>query len=134
MIDDEPVDQWLYRRTIEQSGLVEELHQFTSGQDALDFLEARPGDSIDAILLDVRMPEMNGFEFLDAATAQLGDRFAAVVVIMLTTSLDPKDRARAEQLELVKDYLNKPLTSEGLTRVVELIAEARQVEGGATRH
>ena len=79
------------------------------------------GNPIDVILLDINTPRMNGFEFLEQASIDIGSEFSTSVVIMLTTSLDPEDEKRAEEYQAVKGYLNKPLSKEGLVTISRLI-------------
>ena len=135
VIDDNAVDLMLYRRIVRRSGHFAEVHAFHYATEALDWLEAREAPAVDAILLDVNMPRMNGFEFLAAAAERLGPRFDACVVIMLTTSLDPADVERAKSFgAVVRGYVNKPLTLEALERVVALVdarcAKRQDAPGG----
>lgn len=123
LIDDEQVDQILYKMVIDESGLVQNLVSFRYGHEALEFLRNPDVAQIDVIFLDINMPRMNGFEFLEAAIAELGDVFAKIVVIMLTTSLDPSDVERAKKFAVVKDYFHKPLEKKHLERVVQLLAQ-----------
>ena len=121
LIDDDTIDQMLYRRIVEESGLVGNYLAFVSAEDALDALRAEPHVDVDAILLDINMPRMDGFEFLEAASAELGDEFTKIVVIMLTTSLDPTDQERAASYSVVKDYLDKPLLQRHLEHIAEML-------------
>ncbi|MEM0942529.1 MAG: response regulator [Pseudomonadota bacterium] len=121
LIDDERLDRMLYGRVIERSGLVGETHSFALAEDALDFLRRPDRPQIDAILLDINMPRMTGFDFLDTAVAEFGSSFARVVVVMLTTSMAPQDRERAGRYQAVKDFLNKPLTIEQLRHISGLL-------------
>ncbi len=120
IVDDNDVDQLVYRRIVEKSGLVCNTLSFHYASEALDYLTARGGKGVDAILLDINMPRMNGFEFLDEATRLFGDDFT-VVIVMLTSSMNPDDAERARTYDVVRDYIGKPLTGEHLERVVELI-------------
>ena len=126
LVDDESFDQMMYKRIIERSGLVAEIMGFLAADHALEFLLNNPDRDIDVIFLDINMPRMDGFEFLEAATEQLGHDFAKVCVVMLTTSLNPSDERRAREFELVKDFLNKPLTLEDVRNVAELVRGAAQ--------
>ncbi len=119
LIDDNEIDQRHYRRVLDKSGLVADVKTFTYADDALDFLLTNPEIEVDVIFLDINMPRMNGFEFLEAATTQLGSGFAKIVVAMLTTSLNPDDRVRAEAYDVVKEYITKPLTTDHVEHVVK---------------
>lgn len=121
LIDDNEIDQRFYNRVLQRSGLVEEVLTFTLAEDALAHLTVSRGLEVDVIFLDINMPRMDGFEFLEAATDQFGSQFAKVVVAMLTTSLNPADRDRAESFEVVKDFIDKPLTVEHVENIVKLL-------------
>ena len=121
-VDDEKVDQMLYRRILERSGLVDKVLAFRRAADALVYLKQPDREGVDVILLDVNMPQMNGFEFLETAVAELGDNFVNGVVIMLTTSLNPEDKARALRFNVVRDCLDKPLRPENLSAIAEMLA------------
>lgn len=124
-IDDEKLDQLFYKRIMKRSGLVDNVIAFRMAQEALDYLKSGDRAPVDVIFLDINMPQMNGFEFLEKATQELGERFVDCVVIMLTTSLDPEDEARARRHSVVKDYLDKPLSLESLKEVAQLLRDAR---------
>ncbi|MEL7344234.1 MAG: response regulator [Pseudomonadota bacterium] len=117
-VDDSEFDRKLHDRVLKRSGAFAELLHFASGEAALDYLRATP-KMPDVIFLDVHMPIMSGFDFLAAATQEFGHGFTSRVVIMLTTSLNPADRARAESFGVVRDYLNKPLTLQEAQRVAD---------------
>jgi len=119
LIDDSEIDLRHYARVIDRSGLVEEVTTFTFADEALAHLKANPDLEVDLIFLDINIPRMNGFEFLEAATAELGAGFAKVVVAMLTTSLNPRDREEAARFDVVKDFINKPLTVEHVENAVK---------------
>ena len=112
LIDDNEIDLRHYSRVIALSGLVERVMTFTFADEALAHLKANPDLEVDLIFLDINLPRMNGFEFLEAAIRDLGAGFTKVVVAMLTTSLNPEDREQAARFDVVKDFINKPLTVE----------------------
>jgi len=122
LIDDDLIDQKMYRRMIERSGLVDQLTCFSLAEQALAHLQANPRALPDVILLDINMPRMDGFEFLEAVDRIFGADFT-VVVVMLTTSLDPGDVDRAGRFDVVKKYIDKPLTQRAHARAdhVDLI-------------
>ena len=121
LIDDEKIDQMMYRRVIERTGLVDELLSFQYAEEALDHLKASDRTPVDVIFLDINMPRMNGFEFLETATRELGPGFAKAVVIMLTTSLNPRDRERAATFPVVREYISKPLSADDVQDVAHMV-------------
>ena len=112
LIDDEAVDQMMYKRILTRSGRTRDVISFTYAQDALDYLVDPDSPPVDLILLDINMPRMTGFEFLEAVRERIGMAFDIPVVMMLTTSLNPRDKARAAAFEVVRAYVNKPLQTE----------------------
>ena len=124
LIDDDEVHIMMYERAIKKSGLIKNILKFEMAEDALDHLRQPDRDKVDVIFLDINMPRMNGFEFLDEANRTLGPNFAGAVIIMLTTSLNPDDHAKAERYDVVKDFLNKPLSVDDVAKVVELVRAA----------
>lgn len=125
LIDDEPFDQMLYKRVIKRTGLATDIIGFTLATNAIAYLRDGSQPKIDLILLDIRMPMMDGFEFLEEAQNDLGTEDAPPIVMMLTTSLSPADRARSEGNKVVRRFLNKPLTAEQVEDFVDLVAATR---------
>jgi CheY-like chemotaxis protein len=123
LIDDESFDQKLYQRVIARSGIVGRVISHLYAEDALAYLMTADHDPVDVIFLDINMPRMNGFEFLDAATREIGASFAKIVVIMLTTSLEARDRERASRHPAVRRFINKPLTGSHLVEVAVLLEQ-----------
>lgn len=130
LIDDDDVDQMIYKRIIDRSGLIEQVTSFFYAEEALDYLRIKNRPAVDVIFLDINMPRMTGLEFLEAAENEFGDSFAKIVVIMLTTSLDPRDKAKAESHASVKAYLDKPLTVENIRDVAALLADKQPCTAG----
>jgi CheY-like chemotaxis protein len=121
MIDDEEIDQMIYKRTLIKSGLTDDVIGFTSAEDALEYLAGDKMQKVDLILLDINMPRMTGFEFLEAVRQRIGMAFNIPIVMMLTTSLNPRDKARAAEFEIVKAYVNKPLHADTLQDAVNIL-------------
>lgn len=116
LVDDSEFDQMMYKRIVDRSGIVDALLQFTDPQKALDHL-LDPGAAMPSlVLLDINMPRIDGFEFLEIVTEKLGETMCPVIV-MLTTSLDPKDEKRARSHSVVRDFYSKPLTDALLTQL-----------------
>jgi CheY-like chemotaxis protein len=123
IIDDEEIDQKQYRRLLGRSGRAVEILQFTYADEALAWLKSHRGKTVDVIFLDVNMPRMNGFEFLEALSAER-DPGNLRIILMLTTSLAPKDKLRAMAHPLVKGFFNKPLSTLHLDEACRLLDAA----------
>lgn len=118
LVDDNEADNYLARLIIEESGLADVVLTFEDAALAISHLSAPDSHCVDLILLDIRMPRMDGFQFLDAYERLPMDRRANAVVVMLTTSLNPIDIERARCFDCVSDYLEKPLTEEQFIELV----------------
>lgn len=107
-IDDDEPTNFLNKITTEQSGYTDRVEVFQSGQEALDYLSG-PFPSPDLIFLDINMPAMDGWEFLDRYRQLPRANKADIILVMLTTSLNPDDEVRTRELREVAGFENKPL-------------------------
>jgi CheY-like chemotaxis protein len=111
LVDDDPTVIFLVKRLFQHEGLPNALTTFLSPVEALTFLrdQAPLGTLPQVILLDLNMPILNGWEFLEALKPleeQLRDQ---CLVYILTSSLAPADTNRAKNNPLVSGLLHKPL-------------------------
>lgn len=122
LIDDDEVTNFLNRRVIEYSKIAEHVEVKLNGQEALDFLNNK-GTTDNSllpclILLDINMPVMDGWEFMQAYTQKALDQKKNMNIVMLSTSTNPEDIKRAAGLPFVKAFKSKPLTSEDLVEIM----------------
>lgn len=122
LVDDDAVTNMMHRRVIERSGRAKMIDVVTDGQEALDLLrsdlaEGRPLPEL--IFLDINMPGMGGFEFLEHYANLRIDPEAQLIIVMLSTSLLAADHARAEADPNVHSFCDKPLRVEKLLELVE---------------
>ncbi len=122
LVDDDDNDNFFHKRTLEKTGIAERVEVVFTGEEALSYLESsvnQTGNSHpNIIFLDINMPVMNGWEFLEEYEKLPESARANTLVIMLTTSLNPSDRERAEQNSLVNGFINKPLEEEHIKTIV----------------
>ncbi len=126
LIDDSETDLLYTRLMLERSGRDYAVQEFDSAIDALRYLREPSSVPPDLILLDLNMPGMSGFEFLQAYESEPGPAGArAAVVVMLTTSPDQRDRERASRHACVRGYVTKPIDPPTAAALIDLLQGAR---------
>ncbi|CAM4378070.1 response regulator [Zobellia nedashkovskayae] len=122
IIDDDDI----YRFTIIQSAKFSKIEHktsvFVNGEEAINCITANLNDP-DAlpnlILLDIDMPIMDGFQFLEAYKNIEANLTKKIPIYMVSSSVDPEDIEKAKSYTSVVDYLSKPLKSDKLKEIIE---------------
>ncbi|KOY87516.1 hypothetical protein AD998_16460 [bacterium 336/3] len=117
LIDDDEPTNFLHELVIKKSNCVENCVVMPGGQKALDYLHV--GKIPNLIFLDINMPAMNGWEFLEAFRNTNISQKDEIVIIMLTTSLNPDEEEKSKSFKEVQDFKRKPLTNTMLQEIIE---------------
>ena len=115
LIDDNYIDNFITRRILESSNFAEQIIVRQSPAEAINSL--REGTiKPDVIFLDIRMPLMNGFEFLQEYDKLLIDK-KDIKIFMLSSSLDPTDMKESAGNKYITQFIHKPLTVKALEEI-----------------
>lgn len=122
LIDDGRGTNSLNKRLLEEMGVVEKVTIALNGQLALDYLTTKNGKdefpNPDVIFLDINMPVMDGYQFLDRYESLKMSREVKSVIVMLTTSISEIDMKRTANYDVVKGYQFKPLTKDKVNGIL----------------
>lgn len=110
LVDDDPINNLINRRILDKIGIGEFIEEFVSAQEALEKIKQLPKKDSLLIFLDINMPVLNGWEFLEKYSALFPERKDRIVI--LSSSIDYQDRQKAFEYPIVSGFLEKPLSLE----------------------
>lgn len=125
LVDDYEADNYFNNYILKEAEVCNHIQIALNGEEALEYLNKSSENDQNGlhpkpelIFLDINMPRMNGFEFLEEYQKLDESLKSSIIIIMLTTSLNPDERARALQIEEVKEFMNKPLSPETIHELI----------------
>ncbi len=123
LIDDDKIFNLISSKMIERSGWECEVVVFNSAEIALQQLTQdlnHPELIPVLVLLDIRMPDMDGITFLQKLNELPAGLIESIKVFMLSSSLDERDMEMAKQFPMVKGFLSKPLSVADLNQIISI--------------
>lgn len=118
-IDDDPITLMLFKKVVKKASFAKEIINASNGKEAITLINTINSDSIQEkkpqlIFLDLNMPVMGGWEFLDLFNDSNYFNLNNTKVIILTSTIDPEDIKKSKSYPNVIEFLSKPITVEML--------------------
>jgi CheY-like chemotaxis protein len=118
LVDDDAICNLISRKMLEYAGMATEIHTAANGREAIDYFNHTVDNSLpDMVLLDLNMPVMDGFGFLEAFRKLTRTSLNKIKIVIVTSSEDSKDLQKARSMG-VNYYLTKPITVDKLNTVL----------------
>ncbi|TDQ19547.1 response regulator receiver domain-containing protein [Algoriphagus boseongensis] len=108
LVDDDPINNLINKRLLGKTVISQRIEEFLGGEEALDRIDLEPLHHQILIFLDINMPVLNGWEFLNKYLERFPSRKDKILI--LSSSIDFQDRQKAEEFAIVSGFLEKPLT------------------------
>ncbi|WP_373073155.1 response regulator [Zeaxanthinibacter enoshimensis] len=124
IIDDDPIFIYGTKRIMKEVNFCDEVLVYQNGQQALDGLSSildADENFPSVIFLDLNMPIMNGWEFLEELTKITNPKIEHLIIYIISSSIDPRDLERVKDYEIVHNYILKPVTPKDLSTVMEVL-------------
>ncbi len=121
LIDDDPAFVYITEKIIEKTNQFREVMVFDNGLNALNYLKENIRNSLhlpNIIFLDLSMPVMDGWQFLEEYALLNIENKSKITVYICSSSISPYDITRAKSISEVTDFIIKPITKEKLTEIV----------------
>ncbi len=124
-VDDDPITLMLCKKVINKASFSNEIITAKNGEEALHYFDELKQNNEkkvpQLIFLDLNMPIMGGWEFLDSFNNENYSNFNSVKIIILSSTIDPEDLKKAEKYPAVIDFLPKPITTSMLEYIIDKI-------------
>ena len=126
LIDDDLATNFINKRIIQKADISEHIQVVLNGKEAIDYLCKKGKFESDTneypqpqlILLDINMPVMDGWEFIETYQSSNIENKENITIVMLSSSFNPADKAKAESIEQISDFKQKPMSREALLEII----------------
>ena len=116
LVDDDPINNLINKRLISKLAISTKIEEYLEAEKALEKIRELDSDQQTLIFLDINMPVMNGWDFLNQYLLEFKSRKDKIVV--LSSSIDFQDRQKAKEYDCVEGFIEKPLTPEKIKSIL----------------
>jgi response regulator of citrate/malate metabolism len=127
IVDDDTIYQFTAKKTIEAINFAGNVSSFFNGEDAMNFIKENYSEASalpDIIFLDINMPVMNGWQFLEAFNEVKADLCKPIHIYMVSSSVDLNDIRKSKEYYGVHDYIVKPIHRDRFKEILQPSASA----------
>ena len=117
LVDDDPINNLICRKKLLKKRPDLEIKEFLIARQALEYFLQSPTPHTDLLLLDINMPDMDAWSFLE----ELAKNKIDVPVVIITSSIDEDDLDSAKPYKAIKSYIIKPLTDDKVRTIIALL-------------
>src|SRR3989344_5673042 len=128
LVDDNFIDNFVHKKLLGSIKIANQFHEFTKPEEAINYLKLFNGfldqshnNFVDLIFLDLNMPVMDGWQFLEKIKTICNNVKPKTTIIVLSSSINKEDRKKVQNELFVSGYIQKPLTLEKLTACLKEI-------------
>jgi two-component system, chemotaxis family, chemotaxis protein CheY len=126
LVDDDKVFQLIASRSIKATNFNGKLLQFNNGGEAIEYLEQNAMDEFllpDVLFLDINMPVVDGWAFLEDYIHLKPKMKKAIKIYMVSSSIDPKDIERAKSFAEIREYVTKPISQDKFAEIISMVPQ-----------
>ena len=119
IIDDDIIYQKIINKLIQKSGVISSYASFANGDEAINSLKNTLEDNLlpDIILLDINMPIMDGWEFMEEIKTIKSKINKQIIIYMVSSSIDPDDKSKSKTFTDIYGYIPKPVSVDDLMAI-----------------
>lgn len=121
LVDDDDTFVYITKKIIEKTNCVKEIKVFNNGLEAIVYLKENKNATYlvpDVIFLDLSMPIMDGWQFLDEFITLDSLNTRKIIIYVCSSSISPYDMTRAKNINVVSDFIIKPITKDKFTNLI----------------
>lgn len=124
LIDDDFATNFINKKILQKNNIVDNIQVALNGKEALDYLcnkgkfESTDTKQPQLIFLDINMPVMDGWEFIEAYQNLNLENKEEIIIVMLSSSFNPADKTKAESIKEISDFKQKPMSKEALIEII----------------